>query len=284
MNLKSFVPNGLTLGNLFCGVMGIMLCMQGEMALASYLMALAAVFDFFDGLAARALGVSGELGKQLDSLADMVTFGALPGVMIFQFISIAHGNYFTPITARPITELGVESLGLVYTLFAALRLAIFNIDTKQSDTFIGVPSPAAALFVAAFPVILTEQYLINMYVPLSESLLNELQNKLYWGATDHQIISLLQNPNTWVAISLFLAGMMVAPVKMLNFKFKNMQWKPNKSRFLFLAVTALLLLLVMIPYWHYSLRFFFLDYLVIPLIILVYILFSLANNLLQKEA
>jgi CDP-diacylglycerol--serine O-phosphatidyltransferase len=244
----------------------------------------AGVLDFFDGFVARALKVGGDLGKQLDSLADMVTFGALPGVMIFQFISIAHGNYYTPITERPWSELLVELTGLVYTIFAAMRLAKFNIDTNQSDSFIGIPSPAAAFFVGAFPLVMQEQYLINMYNPLPIDLLNELQMRLYWGPFDKQLIQWLQSPGTWVGISLFLSIMMVAPVTMLNFKFKEFSWAKNKARFIFLGFTVVLLLGTWIPYWHSSVRFYFLDYLVIPLIILAYMLFSIANNFLHKKS
>lgn len=283
MNIKAAVPNSITLGNLLFGVIGITLTFHDNMLGAAICMVLAAVLDFFDGLAARALGVSGEFGKQLDSLADMVTFGVLPGIMLFQYISIGFGEYFTPIDQRPLTHLLWQGTGFLYTLFAALRLAQFNISTNQSDSFIGVPTPAAALFVASFSLILSVQYNLNMYYPLSDAQLGELMRMKYWSPFDFHLVYNLFYPKWYIIMSIFLSIMMVAPVTMLNFKFKEMSWAGNKHRYIFLIIVGLLLLFTFLPYWVSFRGMFYLDYAVIPLIVLFYMVYSLILHYLMRS-
>ncbi len=282
MNIKAAIPNSITLGNLLFGVIGIMLTFETNMLGAAICMVLAAVLDFFDGLAARALGVSGEFGKQLDSLADMVTFGVLPGIMLYQFITIGYGEYFVPIGDRPVVHILVEFSGFLYTLFAALRLATFNIATNQSDSFIGVPSPAAALFVASFALILSLQYKINMYFPMDDLQLGAVAIMSYWSPFDFHLVYNLFFPEWYVAISIFLSIMMVAPVRMLNFKFKEMSWASNQHRYLFLIGVMVLLLLTFVPYGIHIPGMIFLDYAVIPLIILFYMVYSLILHFSTK--
>lgn len=138
-SIKKQIPNLFTLGNLACGVMAIYFCFQPESddctppKTAGLLIILAAILDFFDGFIARLLKVSGELGKQLDSLADMVTFGVAPG-----FILLALGKSYQ-------VDSPFLYAFLLIPIFSAYRLAKFNIDTRQSDQFIGVPTPANAL-------------------------------------------------------------------------------------------------------------------------------------------
>lgn len=284
MNIKAAVPNSITLGNLACGIIGIVLTFQTNMLGAAICMVIAAVLDFFDGLAARALGVSGEFGKQLDSLADMVTFGVLPSIMLYQYISIGFGEYFVPIDERPLAHILLEFTGFFYGLFAALRLAQFNIDENQSDSFIGVPSPAAALFVASFSLILSVQYNLNMYYPLSDDQLGTLMHTNYWSAFDFHLVYNLFYPEWYIAMSIFLSIMMVAPVTMLNFKFKEMSWAGNKHRYVFLILVGALVIATFLPYWFRIPGFPYLDYAVIPLIVLVYMVYSLVYHFtLQKE-
>ncbi len=283
MNLKAAIPNSLTLANLVCGTVGILLAMSGNMFYAAICIGLAAVFDFFDGMAARALGVSGELGKQLDSLADMVTFGVLPGIMLFNFISIGFNDYFVPLTERSSGHLLAEFSGLLYTLAAAIRLGKFNIDNRQADSFIGVPTPAAAIFVAAFPVILSYQYDLNMYHPLNDHELAALMHLQYWRPFDFHLVYNLFDPLWWVLASVLLAGFMLSPFRMLNFKFKNNNWNDNKHRYLFLIITGLLVLITFLPYWVYIPNFPFLDFTVVPIIILLYILYSMIIHFTKKH-
>lgn len=129
--LKS-IPNLLTLGNLLCGVLSILFIFHGELQTSVWLVLLAAVFDFFDGFTARLLKVSGELGKQLDSLADLVTFGVAPSFMLY---ALSENLFNTP----------ARFSFLLIAAFSALRLAKFNIDTRQSVAFIGVPTPITGI-------------------------------------------------------------------------------------------------------------------------------------------
>ena len=145
------IPNLITLANLTCGLFAIIFAFQGTLTAASLCIFLGAILDFFDGLTARILKISGEFGKQLDSMADMVTFGVAPGFIFFHFIfylnndiifrhSMENDNLFFP-----------ASLALLIPIFAAYRLANFNIDSRQTDSFIGLPTPALAIFIAAIP-------------------------------------------------------------------------------------------------------------------------------------
>ena len=137
-NIYKDIPNLLTLGNLAAGCWGIVMAFGGEFLLASYAIWLAGLFDFLDGFVARMLKVASPIGKELDSLADMVTFGVLPSVMVFNMV----------------IDLGAGTeayLVFLIAIFSALRLAKFNTDERQAKTFIGVPTPALAFFVSGVP-------------------------------------------------------------------------------------------------------------------------------------
>jgi len=147
--IKRNIPNIITLANLTCGLLSIILAFQGYLKLAALCILAGAFFDFFDGLVARILKISGELGKQLDSMADMVTFGVAPGMILFHRIFfLNHDIYFSHTVNESIFF--PELLALLIPIFSAYRLANFNIDTRQTSSFIGLPTPALAIFVAAF--------------------------------------------------------------------------------------------------------------------------------------
>ena len=154
MKIKKHIPNLITLCNLFCGTIATIYAVQGDFVFAGLFVILGIVFDFFDGFTARLLNVSGELGKELDSLADMVTSGVVPGIVMFKMIQVNILN--TPHSFFNDSILGISLVGLVLTLGACYRLAKFNIDTRQSDSFIGLPTPAMSLFVISLPLI--QQY------------------------------------------------------------------------------------------------------------------------------
>ncbi|MBO4595134.1 MAG: CDP-diacylglycerol--serine O-phosphatidyltransferase [Bacteroidales bacterium] len=138
ISIKKHIPNSITLLNLLCGVLGIVASFEGMPQAAFLLMLLASVFDFCDGLAARLLGAYSELGKELDSLSDLVSFGVLPSVMLFNLLDdIAWGRWFVYVP-------------LLLALFSALRLAKFNTDERQSDGFLGLPTPACAIVCGSF--------------------------------------------------------------------------------------------------------------------------------------
>lgn len=204
MQIRLFsIPNLLTLSNLLCGAAGVVAALvYGDLTLAFGLMIAAAVFDFFDGFAARLLGQSGPLGLQLDSLADDISFGFLPAVILFTLYGRLPG-WFLPDEAR--------FLLLLFAAFAALRLAKFNIDDSQHAEFCGLPSPAAALFCGSLGLLAERQGL------------------------DFPREGLL-------AVALVIALLMISPVRMFALKFQGFGWRGNELRYSFLGVSLLLVI------------------------------------------
>lgn len=163
---------------------------------------IAAIFDFFDGFAARLVKVSSELGKQLDSLADMVSFGALPGFFIYSLLATETKNELVPF------------LGILIIVFSALRLAKFNIDTRQSEVFIGLPTPANAIFITSL-VYLNEMNLFSSWLLTLPSL---------------------------ITITIVFSLLLVAEIKLMSLKFKTFGFGPNLSRYLLILMSVVLLL------------------------------------------
>ena len=151
--IKKNIPNLITLGNLTCGLLSILFAFEGNLALAGGLIFYGAILDFFDGFAARLLKVNSEIGKQLDSMADMVTFGVAPGILMYQLIAMTNEN---PLGISH--ELTISLIAFLIPIFSAIRLAKFNIDTRQIISFIGLPTPAAAIFIASLPIIGANYY------------------------------------------------------------------------------------------------------------------------------
>ncbi len=170
MKILKHIPNAITSGNLLCGCLAIVQIFSGDLVLASFFVFLAAVLDFFDGFAARLLKVSSPIGKDLDSLADVVTFGVVPGLMVYrllQFALIGMGEkeLFWIALQKNISSIELSNVhylsgfysylpyfGFLITVFSAIRLAKFNNDTRQSTTFIGLPTPANAILITALVV------------------------------------------------------------------------------------------------------------------------------------
>jgi CDP-diacylglycerol--serine O-phosphatidyltransferase len=140
--MKKHIPNAITCANLFSGCIGIVFAFEGSLEIAAYFVLLSGLFDFFDGMVARLLNVKSEIGKQLDSLADMVSFGFLPGVVMFQLLK-----------ASDYSSAYLPYLGFFITVFSALRLAKFNIDERQTEDFIGLNTPMNTLFIVSLPFI-----------------------------------------------------------------------------------------------------------------------------------
>lgn len=191
--IKNAIPNSFTLANLACGLLGIVWALNGETEAAAYLIWLAAVFDFLDGFMARILKATSEIGKQLDSLADMVTFGVLPSIIYYQLLQGQLPSHFVYLT-------------FATALLSALRLAKFNIDEDQKTVFIGLPTPANALLVSAIPLIL---------------------------AGDSFLQPIFAQPWALLAICLVFSAMMVTPVTLFSLKFSNFKWQGNAQRWLF---------------------------------------------------
>lgn len=140
--MKKHIPNALTCANLLSGCIGVVFAFKGDLNVAAYAVLLSGIFDFFDGFVARCLHVKSAIGKELDSLADMVSFGFLPGVVMFQMLS--QSDFTSPY---------LPYLGFLITIFSALRLAKFNIDERQTEDFIGLNTPMNTLFIVSLPFI-----------------------------------------------------------------------------------------------------------------------------------
>lgn len=140
--MKRHIPNALTCANLLSGCIGVVFAFKGDLTVTAYAVLISGIFDFFDGFAARLLHVKSPIGKELDSLADMVSFGFLPGVVMFQLLS--QSDFSSPY---------LPYLGFLITLFSALRLAKFNIDERQTEDFIGLNTPMNTLFIVSLPFI-----------------------------------------------------------------------------------------------------------------------------------
>ena len=247
--MKKHIPNLLTLGNLFCGTVATIFAVQGDFVLAGLFVVIGIFFDFFDGFAARLLNVSGELGKQLDSLADMVTSGVVPGIIMFKLIGESgirnfglHHRYSYGLQLEDFF-LDSRLLGLLLTLGACYRLAKFNIDTRQSESFIGLPTPAMSLFIISLPLI--QEF----------SDIEFAQN-------------LIANNYFLIAITLLLTYLMNAELPLFSLKFKEYSVKNNLVKYLFLVISLLMII--------------FLQYISIPLIILLYVFLSIVSNFEKK--
>lgn len=233
MNIKKHIPNFITCGNLFCGCLALIQAFNGNLVFASYLVGIGAVLDFFDGFLARILKVHSEIGKQLDSLADMVTFGVVPGTVLYIMLSNAD------IQAYPSW---IVYLGFLVTIFSAIRLAKFNTDSRQTDSFIGVPTPAATLFVCSLPLIAHFQPEI--------------------GGVNFNIF--IENPLFLISVSVLLSYLLIAELPLFALKFKNFEWSDNMLRYSFLIISIILLILF--------------KFIAIPFILLLYVALSVINN------
>ena len=232
----------LTLLNLLCGCLAIISTFHKSFELTAILLIMAAVFDFFDGFAARLLGVHSELGKQLDSLADMVTFGVVPGFVMYQLIIYAIGSgaaYLGP--DEPVWYLAYA--GMLIPLFSAYRLAKFNIDTRQSDQFIGLPTPANALLISFLPLLMIPE--------------------------GNAIAEILLKPYVLITLCAIQSYLMVAELPMIALKFKSFGWKGNEWRYFLLLLSAVVVLLI--------------KQKAVPFIIILYVVLSLIQNMFNQE-
>lgn len=199
MKLTAQVPNLLTLCNLLSGVLGIIWVLEGQVLYGAYFVLISAGFDFFDGFAARLLKVQSSLGKELDSLADVVSFGVLPGILLYA-LTKAHTE-----------SLWLPYFTLIVPLLSAYRLAKFNLDTRQTDRFIGLPTPANALLLATLPHLV-----------------------LQWPSLEAWIFT----PITLIAIAWVCSLLLVAELPLIALKFKNFSFSENKFRYSLLLLSA----------------------------------------------
>ena len=225
MSVKRHIPNFITCLNLFCGCMAVVFALRGWLGFAVYMVIAAALFDFCDGLAARLLKAFSSVGKELDSLADLISFGLAPAAMLhFEFTQILSPKLSYGAGSFP-WEL-LSFFPFVVAVAAAIRLAKFNVDTRQSDHFRGLPTPASALFISSLLVYITRT---PKWMPL------------------------LETPYSIPIISLLVSFLMVSHLPMISLKMKSFSWNGNQLRFLFLLMVALLVALSFILGWPLSL-------------------------------
>ncbi len=241
MQIKKHIPNAITLLNLASGLLAIIAIFKGYYDEAFIFVCVGIFFDFWDGFFARKFNVSGELGLQLDSLADVVTSGVVPGLMIFKLLQdIQEDDTSKYFLTEEYYYMGfVPYLGFIITLASAYRLAKFNIDTRQTDSFIGLPTPANALFIMSIPMI-------------------------QFAGTHEWLVDALFNPFVLLGISLLSAYMLNAEIPLFSLKIKNFSWEKNKLQVIFLALSVVLL--------------FVLEFTALPVIILLYVALSVLNN------
>jgi CDP-diacylglycerol---serine O-phosphatidyltransferase len=228
--MKKHIPNAITCLNLLSGMIGIYLVTLGHLSWAVYVVVLAAFFDFMDGLVARLLSVHSEIGKQLDSLADMVTFGVLPSFVVFMMLKGVSTSPYTPF------------IGFLIGIQSALRLAKFNVDSRQSERFIGLPTPANALFICALP---------------------QLVQSMPWTK------GILLSPLGLILITILFSFLLTAEIPLIALKFKTFSLKENIFRYLVIVFSLVGVVL--------------LGFGGLPLVILIYLLFSLLENWLTPS-
>lgn len=278
MSIRRLIPNLFTAGNMIAGVLAIIFSLSGHLIYAPFCIFIAAIFDFLDGFIARKLKVDGPLGKQLDSLADMVTFGVAPGIILFclfdptssgmlDYLKNCSGDanvvlrYNNEVAHSAIIESSGSSysikfftpfkyVALVVPFFALFRLAKFNIDDRQSENFIGLPTPAMTLFFAGIP----------------------LMCMLSFASFEIQFVltAFILDPYVLLVLTLGLSYAMVAELPLFSLKFKSFGWKGNEIRYIFLTISVVMLATL---FWW-----------ALPLIILLYVILSLIDNLFKKSA
>jgi CDP-diacylglycerol--serine O-phosphatidyltransferase len=303
--IVAFIPNLFTLGNLFCGCLGIIYAFNNRFDAAFYMVLLAAFLDFFDGFFARLLKVSGELGKQLDSLADAISFGVLPAIVMFLFLNFmidlngitcsadnsiwSHGELLDQpkiptnclFTFDPNNYHPLSFVALIIAVFSIFRLAKFNIDTRQSHGFIGLPTPANALFFCSYVFLffyaIGETHLnfyfhppvegLTIYPPLSA--IPDPMDFLYVSTVFHHsnLLKFIYHPILISSLCVLFSFLLVSPLPLFALKFKNFGWKDNKIRYIFIVLSLSLLIVFHV--------------IAVPFIVLLYILISILNNILK---
>lgn len=250
MSIKKHIPNAITCCNLLCGCLAIVQAFQGHLVYTAYLVGLAAIFDFFDGFAARMLRVTSPIGKDLDSLADMVTFGVVPGVVMYQLLNSSLFSFSAQAHEQALGQTNQGILGwIVYVaflipVFSAIRLAKFNNDNRQTSSFIGLPTPANAILICSFPLILA-------------------------FTRSSQFQQIILNPFFLVIMSVVMSILLVAEIPLFALKFRTFSWVGNRTRYIFLILCVILLILF--------------QFVGIPMIILLYVIMSINSNYFARR-
>jgi len=267
------IPDLLTTANLVCGTASILLASQGQLTVACWLVFAGAAFDVLDGLAARALGGGTELGKQLDSLADLVTFGVAPGMLAYVIVLDLHLNLFQVgafviyvhtdggrlgtvlgLEGEPLEKLLQFAIPIVIAVASCWRLAKFNLDNRQSTGFLGLPTPANALFWGSIGLSLDSGF---------------------FGLLEHQHDFFLRNlavvlafPGRALLLAILLSVLMLSSIPLPSLKFKHFGWRGNEVIYLLLGIGAVLVVLY--------------GVLAVPLILVLYLLSPLWGRVFLK--
>jgi len=194
------IPNAITCLNLFSGCVGVWFAFNGNYQGVALAVIFSAIFDFLDGMSARLLKAYSPMGKELDSLADVISFGLLPGATVFNMLSVDYIHSYA-------------YLGFLLTIFSALRLAKFNIDERQTSSFIGLPTPANAIFWAGIALAFSSWFIAH--------------------------------PLGLLGLTVLFSYLLVAEIPMFSLKFKNLNWKENKLQFVFLGGCLLLIVFLL---------------------------------------
>ncbi|MFN3917268.1 MAG: CDP-alcohol phosphatidyltransferase family protein [Flavobacteriales bacterium] len=272
---RSIIPNLVTTGNLVCGCFAIITALQSNFLAAALFIYAGALCDFLDGFVARILKAQSEIGKQLDSLSDLVTFGLAPAAILFQLINIADFNSHI---SRDIHEewewlypIPISFLAFILVVFTAWRLAKFNVDTRQTKYFFGLPSPASGIFFASL-ALLAHPFLLEVYpqfpfTVLSDGGVGVTPDMLDYEANPSFLIGkqLIQTPLLLILTGVF-SLLLVAPFPIFSLKFRPGGFKANKLIFFFLIFC----LLIILAAWLLKILFA-----ALPIIILLYPIISL---------
>ena len=238
-NLKSIIPNSLTSLNLACGCIATLSMLNHHYLLAIVLISVATIADFLDGFVARLLKVQSDLGKELDSLADMVSFGVVPGTILYVALSKALGiESFDEILK---SQNFLPFSGYIITVFSALRLAKFNIDTRQSTSFIGLPTPANTLFFITIPLI------------------------WLFGKDNETANDLITSLPVLIGITIVFSYLLIAEIPLIALKFKTWVFKENVAKYILILGSIISISI--------------LGYLAIPVILILYISVSIIENI-----
>jgi CDP-diacylglycerol--serine O-phosphatidyltransferase len=246
------IPNLITLGNLLCGSLAIVSIFYGDLVQAAYLVGAAAVLDFFDGFAARMLKAYSVIGKDLDSLADMVSFGVVPGFMMFKMITFVTGTYYGNGFGEALRSGGsgwYPMAGFVIILFSALRLAKFNNDKRQTEGFIGLPTPANAILICSLPLVFDF-------------------GQSYMSLTVMNAPFITDGANLAIAACI-LSLLLVTDISMFSLKFRSFSWPGNQTRYIYLSACLTMFIL--------------LGRAAVPLTILLYIAANVVQNIFSKK-
>jgi CDP-diacylglycerol--serine O-phosphatidyltransferase len=237
-SMKKHIPNSITLINLFCGCCALASVFYGQFVQAFWFFLASGIADYLDGMVARVLKVHSELGKELDSIADMVSFGVVPGAIFYMLLTKGYKG----IDVLPIQLTLAAAPAFLIAVFSGLRLAKFNIDTRQSENFIGLNTPSATIFAVGL--------------------------MLMFHYDSFGLSKVITNPWLLYALIALLCYLLIAEIPMFSFKFKKLTWEGNEIRIVF-AIVAILLLI-------------FLKEAAFSIGIILYVLFSIFDNLTKK--